>query len=280
MRRGLGYIHDPVDIDDLRYGFAAPARIDFATQVDKHDLLHPILDQGKLGSCVAHTVVQVIYVAHRLLGITNPKILSRLALYWLCRAAATPGRDVELTKWDIGTHIRVAFQILNRFGFCPEEAFPYSDSKVGELDGKAPYQTQPPVMSFMRSFDQKSPTRYRRIFGTGSDRIQAVKAFLATQGVLAFGTEVSEDFVDNKLPLHGPVGPPTGPIAGGHAMTLCGYDGDGFLVANSWGTDWGGVGPRMGAPPGYFWMDVDWLASDVVRDIWGAEHTAPYSEDA
>ena len=164
--------------------------------------------------------------------------------------------------------------MLTKCGFCPADAHPYTDSRSGELDGRAPYQQPPPVMSFMRSDDQKEPTTYRRIYESGDARVRAVKAAAADRRIIAFGSNVTEDFVDGRLPS-GPVGPPKGPIAGGHAMAIAGYDGDRFLVANSWGKGFQG----HDAPPGFFWMDIDWLASDDVRDLWWAEHVPPYSED-
>lgn len=274
-RRGLGYVPDPVDLRDLRFAFSAPAGVSIPSSADCLELLHPILDQGQIGTCVPHAVAQVLHAAHRRMGIADPKIISRLALYWLCRAAGTPGADVALTKWDIGTHIRTAFQVLSRFGFCPEDAFPYSDSREGELDERAPYQRQPPAMAFMRSHDQKEPTTYRRIHEAGDGRVRAVKAAIADRRVVAFGSTVSADFVEGRLP-DGPVGPPTGELAGGHAMALVGFDGDRFLVANSWGEGFA----HAGAPLGCFWMDVDWLTSSDVRDLWWAENVPPFSEAA
>lgn len=275
MRRGLGYYPDPDDINDLKFAYSAPHGLHLASSADNTHLLHRTLDQGQIGSCVSHAVAQVIYAAHKLLGITDAKLLSMMALHWLCRAAATPGSDVSLTKWDIGTHIRVAFQILARFGFCPAEAFPYSDSKEGELDGRAPFQMQPPSMAFMRSLDQKKGSSYHRIHELGDGRVRAVKAASADGRVIAFGSKVTEAFTDGKLGT-GPVGPPTGDIAGGHAMAIVGFDGDRFLVQNSWGEGFQG----HDAPPGMFWMDIDWLTSKELRDLWWAKHVPPYAEAA
>lgn len=51
--------------------------------------------------------------------------------------------------------------------------------------------------------------------------------------------------------------------SGGHAFTIVGYDADGFLIQNSWGSDWGGFGGINGIA---HWSYHDW--AETVIDAW------------
>ena len=65
------------------------------------------------------------------------------------------------------------------------------------------------------------------------------------------------------------------PPANGHAFVIVGYDRSGFLVLNSWGTDWGGYSFAGGPPlPGIaLWTYEDW--SRNVTDAWALRLAAP-----
>ncbi|MGI9417936.1 MAG: C1 family peptidase [Geminicoccaceae bacterium] len=63
---------------------------------------------------------------------------------------------------------------------------------------------------------------------------------------------------------------------GGHAFVIVGYDRDGFLVLNSWGSDWGGYQTEDGAPPlagVAHWRYEDW--ADNICDAWVLRIGAP-----
>lgn len=225
-------------------------------------LILGVLDQGHLGSCVFNAVTQVLRASHVKQGVANPELASRLALYYLARAT------VGESDVDAGSHIRLAFQTINRFGFCPESAWPYTDEGVM-------WKTPPSKDTYRRSFDQKAmgPTPYFRIYDEGDARITAIMQALAAGRPVAFGTDVSDAFCANDFGVV-PVGIPTGTIAGGHAMTIVDYDRRSgstvFDVVNSWGTGWGAGG--------FFRARPEYLAWDESRDFWFAEAAPYYSE--
>jgi len=269
MHFKLGWLPDPLDTRDEYYRAtyfncnklrAQPAASRFE--------LGEVLDQGNLGSCVAQAVAKLVYYAHLKNGVSNPEHLSRLALYYLCRAYH------HMESWDSGTHIRTAFKVLNRLGFCPESEWPYND----DLGIDAPFRDMPPVNTFRMSFDQSNPGGkpiiYRKILDSGNNRIEMVKMALDSGYPVAFGTLVTEDFANNHL-TSDPVQIPTSEIiAGGHAMVLAGYNSVEryFDVLNSWGTGFG--------DNGWCKMSFDYIAWDQTRDLTLVEVAPSFGVDS
>lgn len=215
-----------------------------------------IVDQRSLGSCVANAVGQAIYIAHRRAGVATPKFVSRLFIYYFSRLYH------HQTNEDSGTFLRTAFSALNKFGFCPEETWPYDD-------GPDKFRRMPGWQAMHAAFDQRSPTVYRRIYESGNSRTNAIKAAIAAGYAVAFGTDVSQAFANDDLG-EGPIKPPVGmPIAGGHAMTVVGYDGDTYEIANSWGADFG--------DEGFCRFSGEYMRWGRTNDLWIVENAPKYS---
>ncbi|MES1205010.1 MAG: C1 family peptidase [Pseudomonadota bacterium] len=250
MIRTLGYRPDPPKAAGQKPDLNAQARLraePIPQRADNRHLVLSVLDQGGIGSCVAQAVMQAVRASQVKHGAVNPPLGSRLWTYYLSRAISGE------TDLDAGTFIRQAFAAIVKFGFPPESAFPYSDQNES-------FKLAPGPEVYRQAFDQRQPTEYYRIFEEGPDRVLTVKRALAQGHLVVFGTSVSNRFCGDDLG-RGPVMPPAGePIAGGHAMTLVGYDGDAFDVVNSWGTGWGDGG---------FWaMSASYLSWDQTRDLW------------
>ena len=218
-------------------------------------LIVDVLNQGQLGSCVANAIMQAIRASHVHQGIAGPRLGSRLYGYWCSRAFE------HATAVDGGTYLRDFFRGLNKFGFCPEDAWPYDVSRFADL---------PSAAAFRAAFDQRSPTVYKSIVNAGLQRLDPVRRAVAAGYLVCFGTLVSEAFVREPLPA-APLPPPEGePIAGGHAMVVVGYDGDVFEVLNSWGDGWG--------ERGYCRFSSDYLAWGQTQDLWIVTQAPEYSE--
>lgn len=256
LTRGRGWLPDPPDPRDLD---AAEALRGVIVPPAASLLEHvKILDQGALGSCTANAVAQAVRISHRRQGIAEPAFLSRLALYWLSRA------HHGSTQEDSGTFLRTAFSAMSKLGFCPESTWPYDD-------GPETFKRMPSFAALHASHDQKSPTVYRRISGSGMGRVQEIKAAVAAGFAVVFGTEVEEYFLENDLPP-GPMRPPAAPTLLGHAMTVVGYAGDVFDIANSWGEDFG--------DRGLCYFHASYLESPLTRDVWIVESAPTYSGGA
>lgn len=272
--RRLGWVKDPQDtrdVDALKalHVSSLPARH------SNRDLV-TIVDQGHLGSCTANAVGQAVHAANvietkALLvsqgwnetvalaeALARVPFLSRLFAYYLARAYE--GTQHE----DVGTYIRLIFQVINKYGFCSESAWPYSD----DTSAGAPFSRMPPANAFREAYDQRSSAEnrgmnlvsYSRIMGK-SARLTTIKAALVQRHLVPFGTLVTDDFC-NGIGVGTPVDRPAfgQKIAGGHAMCIVGYDGDLFEVANSWGEDFGDRGFV------YFTRDyIEWSETD---DLW------------
>lgn len=213
-------------------------------------------------SCVAQSVAQVVRARQIFQGAVDPPFMSRLMTYWLAR------KEDNATEFDWGTYISTAFDAISRIGFCDERHWPYFDAK----DAGAPFRFMPPAVAFQQAFDQrgKIEINYHRITTSSGGLLLDVKRAVAAGHLVAFGTQVSRDFASNVLGS-GPIPPPIGqPIAGGHAMGICGYDREGFRIVNSWSEDWGDRGFCDFAP--------EYITWDATADFWIVTIAPVYSE--
>jgi hypothetical protein len=222
------------------------------------NLVVSILDQGGLSSCVANAIVQAIRASHVAQGVAKPRLASRLLAYYISRAIHNE------TGEDSGTYLRTCFQGLSKFGFCPEETWPYDQSKFSRM---------PTHAAFRGAADQASPPplEYVRITSAGSQRLVDIKRAIALGHLVCFGTLVSERFAYGDLPSEALKPPVSGePIAGGHALCIGEYDGDTFGIVNSWGVDWG--------ERGWCRFRGDYLAWSQTTDLWIVARPPLYSE--
>lgn len=240
--KGVGATPDR-DFGELRL---AARRMPAETSLREHVV--EVLDQGTLGSCVAHSVMQAIRIAHHRMGEARPELGSRLFCYFAARAATGE------TATDAGTTIRAALDGIRKLGFPPETAWPYSDEA-------APFRRMPSGRAFRLAFDQRRPTTYRRIYPRDESRLSTVMRALVAGFAVSFGVDVDTEFCngfDFSKPRRAMKG-----TAGGHAMLITGYreDGAAFEVLNSWGTSWG--------QGGYFWAAPSLIMA--ADDLWTIE---------
>lgn len=214
------------------------------------------------GSCVGNATADAVELLNSVAGL--PKVqLSRLFIYTLCRNmmdADGDGRaDINV---DEGTYIRLAFDVLSKFGVCREDVpvelggWPY---EIDWATRKPKNLHALPSLRAMRAATGHRIHSYYRIDETGSDRIEAIIAALRAQHPVVFGTPVDRAFT--QFSGSEPLAPPKGDTVGGHAMMLCGYDrAKGFLMHNSWGESWG--------QGGFAYLTEEYLAWGRTHDIW------------
>lgn len=267
MTRALGYLPDPPK--DTDFDFAELGLTAIPAEATLRPFVIDVLDQGNLGSCVANAGLQAVRMSHvrqliaqvtspeaaAMLQQNPPALGSRLMAYYLARATH------HMTGVDSGTYLRALFEILNKFGFCPEEVWPYIIAEFTRM---------PPTRAIRAAFDQKSPTTYRRIFSESYERVDDVKRALAAGYPVCFGTDVNRDFVNDNFDPSVPYDPSKGQIEGGHAMLWSGYKNDDFDTLNSWSIRFG-VG-------GYFVAKAELVVA--ARDLWVVEYAPRYSEAA
>lgn len=258
--RAFGYIPDPEDSRDWDYALRASKRLaTVRDSVDLREKAKPILLQGTLGACTSHAVMGAFRLKHRLSGIADPEVGSRLHGYAGARAYS------GTLDWDAGAHIRDVFRFVNTVGFMRESETKnkYDVTKFREL---------PTPLEQKKMFDQKNrgdgAAFYYRVFGTGEDRIRSLQVALSSGDIPVLGTETTSAFLNYK---GGILRKPKSNVryTGGHAVYLVGYTSDYVITANSW-EDWG--------LEGFGYLGWDYITWRETRDIWIVEK-APYYSD-
>lgn len=241
----------PADVYDLRDRVYNPRLLRLPLRYDHRTVLRvPVRDQGDLGACTGFamaTVVNYLLAEKRKPYDASPRFLYENAK----RYDEWRGAEYE------GSSIRGAMKGFLRHGVCAERDAEYAPS---DEDPNHPFPPLPPAA--YREADKHPLGAYYRITTSSINDLQS--AILETGAILA------------SAQTHGgwdDPGPDGGPLAriawkvgrkqeGGHAFALVGYDGDGFIVHNSWGTEWG--------TKGFAHLSYeDWLASSM--DAWVAQ---------
>jgi len=172
--------------------------------------------------------------------------LSRLFIYWNARNLTNP----PICNVDDGSHIRLAFDSMARYGVPSEKTYPYDISKVNK---------RPTLISYREAIKNRI-SKFYRIDGKGATRILQIKQALSAGNPVVFGTKVAESF--KHITNDAVVFNPKKGYIGGHAMVIVGWSEtkQAFEVRNSWGEDWG--------VKGYCWMDKDYISASITADIW------------
>lgn len=170
-------------------------------------------------------------------------------------------RKIEGTlSEDSGATIRDTIKAGATYGVADEAAWAYDIAK---------FTVNPPASVWTAAASHKV-TSYHAI--TDGD-LTTMKSALTSGYLVGFGFEVYDYFVSAEMARKGYLSLPlsTEAYQGGHAVCLVGYDDKagpfpdgsrgGFLVRNSWGTNWGIAG--------YFWMSYAYVQSTrLASDFW------------
>lgn len=225
-----------------------------------------ILDQGGAPFCVGHGTAGGVRDCVQRNGNPAPKLGSRLWLMYLAHAI-----EHDVDGFD-GAFVGDAFEVLERLGIPPEDAWPYSDSPAG------PYKVMPPADVFRQAFDQLAPLDYGRIMSHGAARVNDVMKALAYGGKggkpcpVVFGTDVTTAYASNQLgPGFLADKPDPADVDGGHCQRIIRFEFDPgvvggvkFRVVNSWGPGW--------ADRGMCWITPAYLTDPSTEDLWMGDY--------
>lgn len=197
-----------------------PAKWDWRLH-DGVDLVAPVKNQGRCGSCVAFAAISTMETQFNIStnSPTLPWSFSPQHLFACgggsCDQGWMPGQAVDF---------------LNTLGVPDGACFPYSSGALGEDlscnkscgDAKG------------RSFKAALRVRSKPILGASVDEVK--QALIA--GPVIATMKVFEDFYFYKSGVYRHV---KGKTVGGHAVTIVGWSNadQAWIVRNSWGTDWG-----------------------------------------
>lgn len=179
-------------------------------------------DQGKQGSCVGWTVAYAM-----------KSYQEKIERQWewnldTKQSAAWVYNNTKLSDCFKGTTFPRALGWVQDVGSLSMSAFPYIETTCSRL---ATAQEKTNAKEFrIRSFQRIEP---------GNEF--AIKAQIAAGNPVLIGMAIDKSFMNHKGGLYQGL---AGPILGGHAVTIVGYDNGvgGYKIINSWGTETWGVG--------------------------------------
>ena len=205
------------------YGSSVPRSLDLRSR------MKPVRDQGSEGSCVAFSSCAMKEFQEAKEG-TFVDYFSPWFIY--------------LQREDIthpGMNLKNALDILKTNGVCSEVDFPYEKAASKNEISSAIYATA----------KKYAISDYALV-----ETINELKSALTERGpcLIAF-------ICYNSSPTFWKQANPSETSLGGHCVTVCGYDDlKGFLIRNSWGTDWG--------ENGYTWFP--YADFDLHAEIWSS----------
>ena len=191
-----------------------------------------VLDQGSIGSCVAHACATAMGYGEIKSGIAAHDF-SRGFIYGNRRESDWQGE---------GMYVRQALKQLNHNGDCEYKEFPYNEEypKVKErIESNKDYL-----------LEKAKPFSIVNYFRCNSE--SEVKRTLLNQGAVVLSIPVYDSF-DTNCPLP----QEEDEYIGGHAMCIIGWDKNGWIIQNSWSKSWGDKG-KLYLPYDY-----------PITEIWG-----------
>lgn len=199
-------------------------------------------DQETNQECVGWVMTQLLHVGMRAMGLP-PITPSPGGTYFGARARRYGWDSV----WDGGCNPHEAFEHVREVGFIPYAAWPHSVHHVND---------NPDPDAYRRAADHDW---VRPHWVLDAYRTPVVKALLASHRPVGAALRVDaplEDWQPGNEPWER-----TGPILGGHDVTIVGFDTYGphqdktvFIVANSWG--------KLHGDAGFFLMSETALESE------------------
>lgn len=244
----LRCIPSPYDPRDYRYlDLVGSTAAESAVTIDYRIKLPPVFDQGPRGSCVACAATWTIKAYEEMQQEDYPQNgLSASFLYSMCKK--NDGMPSEE-----GTQPKVAVQILQKYGVCPEDVMPYTT--LTQLSAPEVPEIPNAAIKAADNFKIKTYAQLCSAYDISRNQIiETMRKALRNEGPFMLALLVCENFEPDKnhmLPL------PQGQIRGGHAVGIAGDlpDKQCFILRNSWGTAWG--------DSGYAYLPYEWLTKKM-----------------
>ena len=176
-----------------------------------------VLNQGSVGSCVAHACATALGYGEKLGG-NIPHDYSRGFIYGNRRVTDHQGE---------GMYLRQALKQLNHCGDCEYVDFPYN-----EVYPKVKARIEADKENLLAKAEPYKIVNYFRCY-TDED----VKLALLNQGAVVISIPVYSSFAADC-----PIPSADDTYRGGHAMCVVGWDETGWIIQNSWSAAWGKKG--------------------------------------
>lgn len=220
------------------HGLAQSRGIDWR-DVDGHNWVNPVRNQGGCGSCVAHAVTAAMEAHYRITtGVADPLLdLSEAFLYFTAERQCNAGDP----RWGWNNGSAMEFALDN--GICYEENYPYL-----------------PVNQEAELIEGRIDTIHMTGYDSTTSKAQ-MKRWLDEEGPLVTRFNVYQDFSTYwNAGANGVYSHVNGALLGGHAVLVVGYSDERscWICKNSWGgpgyfeIEYGecGIDSRMYLPQG------------------------------
>ncbi len=197
--------------------------------VNLHEPWWKIRDQKETGACVGFATADGVLRWHYTKkGLINESTEVSPRFIWMANKetdtfTAYPSTFIE----SVGTQTKLALAIARKYGCVMEEDLP--------MDG--------PLYSGSIQDFYYNAARFRIIAyqNLGRDQ-QKWRYWIATNGPILVRLNVDSSWMNASGTGGELIKYDKASARGGHAIAIVGYDKDGFIIRNSWGTDWGDKG--------------------------------------
>lgn len=236
-----GWIRDLPDERDLYY--KRILSINTPKIIDLRNNCPDAYDQGSIGSSTANALA-FLFEYNEIINNNKDFKPSRLFIYYNQR------KMNNTTDYDSGASIRDSIKSIIKTGICDEKFWEYDIDNL---------KKKPPPLCYIQSKKYKS-IKYFKL----TQKINDLKACLQYGYPFVVGISIYESFENDesatsgfiKMPLHNEK------LLGGHTVAVVGFDDNyGFLVRNSWGTDWG--------IEGHCFIPYEYICNEnLASDLW------------
>ncbi len=227
------------DTPDSRDRMYKSSLIQLLPQIDNRGICE-VLDQGEEGACTGFGLAAVIDLLTIKKGNGNFAASPRMLYEMAKKHDKWPGEDY------VGSSCRGAIRGWKNMGVCSEDDWRYLVNDPGEL-----------TVERARAARFCTAGAYYRL----RPEITDYHAALNEVGAIYVSATVHSGWYNPRAAKKKDIAviTPSNMPEGGHAFAIVGYNEDGFIVQNSWGTDWGSSGYAV-------WLYEDWLQN--ISDGW------------
>lgn len=235
--RGLGCIPSPKDVRDYRLQVASAQ--EFPEEFELKTV--PVKDQKQVGSCVAHSLAEVVEYFNKIQHSSSAK-MSVGYIYGNRRNSVWTGS---------GMITRDALKNLKEYGDVVNDLFPYNKEVPEIIDL---YEKSADEL-----FQHGTPNRISSYFRVRTE--DEIKMALMNYGPVVFSIQWYNDIKVKDGVITSQLN--SSDKSGYHCMIIYGWNKDGWKIQNSWGL-WGNRGRAI--LPYSFPLQESWGITDTILD--------------